>query len=173
MGNNARKLYSYHVWANEKLIKHLKALPDTTTWTQQVQSVFPSIRETLLHIYSVDNVWLLTVSNDTINIDEMITEVGRIRTESETWNIEQLEAQFHTLAGRYVDFMEQQGDLDEAKQISHPHYGTLDTSYSDLIQHVVNHGTYHRGNVTAMLRQLGQAGTATDYIHYLYDLTHQ
>ncbi|WP_028545703.1 DinB family protein [Paenibacillus taiwanensis] len=172
MGNDARKLYRYHVWANEKLIKHLKAIPDTI-WTEQVQSVFPSIRETLLHIYSVDHVWLLTISNDTINIDEMIIEVGRLRTEAQAWDIEQLEAQFHTLAGRYTDFMEQQADLDEAKQISHPHYGTLDTSYSDLIQHVVNHGTYHRGNVTAMLRQLGQAGTSTDYILYLYELAHQ
>ncbi|WP_379865959.1 DinB family protein [Laceyella putida] len=39
---------------------------------------------------------------------------------------------------------------------------------SELVQHVVNHGTYHRGNITAMLRQLDNKGTFTDFIFYLY-----
>jgi uncharacterized damage-inducible protein DinB len=37
------------------------------------------------------------------------------------------------------------------------------------MQHVVNHGTYHRGNITAMLRQLGSKGISTDFIFYLYE----
>ncbi|MEH7531611.1 DinB family protein, partial [Priestia megaterium] len=32
-----------------------------------------------------------------------------------------------------------------------------------------NHGTYHRGNITAMLRQLGHPGVMTDYVLYLYE----
>ncbi len=38
-----------------------------------------------------------------------------------------------------------------------------------ILNHVVNHGTYHRGNVTAMLRQQGYAGVATDYLFFLMD----
>ncbi len=30
-------------------------------------------------------------------------------------------------------------------------------AFSQMVQHVVNHGTYHRGQVTTMLRQLGVA----------------
>jgi uncharacterized damage-inducible protein DinB len=30
------------------------------------------------------------------------------------------------------------------------------------LQHVVNHGTYHRGQVTTLLRQLGAAPVSTD-----------
>ncbi|MCM3024666.1 DinB family protein [Heyndrickxia ginsengihumi] len=37
----------------------------------------------------------------------------------------------------------------------------------ELIQHIVNHGTYHRGNLAAMIRQLGYQGTSTDYITFL------
>jgi uncharacterized damage-inducible protein DinB len=37
-----------------------------------------------------------------------------------------------------------------------------------MILHVVNHGTYHRGNITAMLRQMGYASVPTDYGIYLY-----
>jgi len=35
-----------------------------------------------------------------------------------------------------------------------------------IMQHVVNHGTYHRGQVIAMLRQLGAKGVATDLIAF-------
>ena len=53
--------------------------------------------------------------------------------------------------------------------MQHPKLGTLESTYADIILHVVNHGTYHRGNVTAMLRQLGHPGVPTDYVYYLYE----
>ncbi|HEU5394788.1 MAG TPA: DinB family protein [Candidatus Methylomirabilis sp.] len=34
------------------------------------------------------------------------------------------------------------------------------------MQHVVNHSTYHRGQVITMLRQLGAKPVATDLIAY-------
>lgn len=44
----------------------------------------------------------------------------------------------------------------------------MKTSVSELMPHVVNHGTYHRGNITVMLRQIGYASITTDYGLYLY-----
>lgn len=54
-----------------------------------------------------------------------------------------------------------------SQTFEHPKYGSLNTRFSEILQHVVNHGTYHRGNVTAMLRQQGYAGFPTDYLFYL------
>jgi uncharacterized damage-inducible protein DinB len=34
------------------------------------------------------------------------------------------------------------------------------------MQHVVNHGTYHRGQITTLLRQLGAQPILTDLMHY-------
>nr|WP_255679561.1 DinB family protein [Brevibacillus humidisoli] len=51
----------------------------------------------------------------------------------------------------------------------HPRFGELMTSYSEVVQHVVNHGTYHCGNLTAMLRQMGYAGVPTDCEFFLFD----
>ena len=36
-----------------------------------------------------------------------------------------------------------------------------------IMQHVVNHSSYHRGQVTAMLRQLGAAVVMTDLLVYV------
>jgi uncharacterized damage-inducible protein DinB len=35
------------------------------------------------------------------------------------------------------------------------------------MRHVVNHSTYHRGQLAMMLRQLGQAPPSTDFTRYL------
>jgi uncharacterized damage-inducible protein DinB len=35
-----------------------------------------------------------------------------------------------------------------------------------MLQHLVNHGTYHRGQVATMLRQLGSKAESTDLIFY-------
>jgi uncharacterized damage-inducible protein DinB len=47
------------------------------------------------------------------------------------------------------------------------HFRRLDASahtsvFWQIFQHVVNHGTYHRGQVTTMLRQLGAKAVSTD-----------
>jgi len=43
-------------------------------------------------------------------------------------------------------------------------------SLGDLLRHVVNHATYHRGQLATMLRQLGRTPPATDLVRY-YRLT--
>lgn len=35
-----------------------------------------------------------------------------------------------------------------------------------MLQHLVNHGTYHRGQITTLLRQLGATPVATDMIAF-------
>jgi uncharacterized damage-inducible protein DinB len=36
----------------------------------------------------------------------------------------------------------------------------------DLLIHVINHSTYHRGQVAAMLRRLGTPALSTDFLIY-------
>jgi uncharacterized damage-inducible protein DinB len=37
----------------------------------------------------------------------------------------------------------------------------------ESVLHAVNHGTYHRGQIVTMLRQLGAEPLATDFIHFV------
>lgn len=165
MKHRALELYDYHVWANNRVFERLKELP-ADICHQPVQSVFPSIFEVLVHIYLVDTTWLGVMRGD--GFGEIRALVVRLQDETKGKSIEEMEVLFVELSKQYNAFFDCQEDLDRPVSGEHPRFGRLETRLSQLVQHVVNHGTYHRGNITAMLRQLGHAGVPTDYVFYLY-----
>ncbi|PEA55077.1 damage-inducible protein DinB [Bacillus pseudomycoides] len=157
--------YDYHVWANKRLFAHLKTLP-ADVWSTEVQSVFSSISQTFMHMYITDTIWLGTLLGKPF--DEVKTSAIHLSEKVKGTNSEEMEQLFLNLSEDYQAFFARQENLDRVISPEHPHFGRLNTNVFELVQHVVNHGTYHRGNITAMLRQLGYAGTSTDYIFYLY-----
>ncbi|SMO78243.1 DinB family protein [Melghirimyces algeriensis] len=160
------KLYEYHAWSNKRLLHHLKELPPEL-YKQKMPSVFPSISQALAHIYVVDSLWLSVMSGDSFNQVMMI--IDQAENEVEGKRIEDMENLFLHLSERYRTFLRQQPNWNEPLSIEHPRYGKLKTNLLDLVQHVVNHGTYHRGNIAAMLRQSGHSGVPTDYLFYLFE----
>ncbi|MBP1082208.1 putative damage-inducible protein DinB/putative intracellular protease/amidase [Bacillus capparidis] len=158
--------YDYHVWANRKVFKHLNELP-RDIYTQEIQSVFPSISDAAAHIYLVDNVWLFVLSGH--SFDETVRMRDLWIEETKGVSLEEMEKLYENLTERFQEFFHQAGDMETIASYSHPRYGTLKASHSELVQHVVNHGTYHRGNITAMLRQLGHPGVPTDFAFYLFE----
>jgi uncharacterized damage-inducible protein DinB len=161
--SNAIDLYHYHVWANQKVLQHLRDLPEDIH-RKELQSVFPTIGDTLAHIYIVDNVWLSAMSGE---METIYSSLPGWQEEVKDATLSTFEACFAKVAARYEAFFARQTNLEVISEYPHPTYGTLRASYSDVLQHVVNHGTYHRGNITAMLRQLGYTGPSTDYVFYL------
>ncbi|WP_028553076.1 DinB family protein [Paenibacillus sp. UNC451MF] len=166
MKHNAIELYGYHVWANDKIFNHLKTLP-RDTYDAVIQSVFPSLSKALIHIYRVDVMWLGAISGD--SYEHMVTEIQRVLKETKGIGLEDLQQLYHQAAEQFQAFFAN-NDMDVVKAYPHPQYGTLNASNADIVQHLVNHGTYHRGNITAMLRQQGHPGIPTDYAFYLYEV---
>ncbi|CAG9613383.1 hypothetical protein BACCIP111899_02598 [Bacillus rhizoplanae] len=168
MKHPALQTYDYHVWANKRLFEHLKTLP-ADVWSTEVQSVFPSISQTFAHMYITDTIWLHTLSGKPF--DEVKASAIHLSEKIKETAIKEMEQLFLNLFEDYQAFFTSKENLNEAISPEHPHFGRLETTVFELIQHVVNHGTYHRGNITAMLRQLGYTGTSTDYIFYLYAMS--
>ena len=59
-----------------------------------------------------------------------------------------------------------QEDLDRTLEYKTLKFGVYRNPLWQSMQHVVNHGTYHRGQVTTLLRQLGAQAVLTDLIHF-------
>ncbi|MCM3624422.1 DinB family protein [Brevibacillus borstelensis] len=170
MKHHAVQLYEYHIWANERIFQQLKELPEEAC-RQEIQSIFPSVYSALVHIYTADHIWLYAMAGE--SFEKIREAIGGITEETNGKSAEELQQLFRTASERYKEFLAGLPDLDATTQYRHPTYGVLETRYSDIVQHVVNHGTYHRGNIAAMLRQQGYAGVPTDYVFYLYELSQQ
>ncbi|MDQ0113805.1 putative damage-inducible protein DinB [Paenibacillus harenae] len=99
-------------------------------------------------------------------VSELMERTNRLAAQTEGKRIEELDLMMSELSVRLRKFIAEHEEL-EAMCPS----GAFQARYVDFIQHLVNHGTYHRGNVTAMLRQIGHPGTPTDFGFYLYTLS--
>ncbi|MGG4490577.1 DinB family protein [Metabacillus idriensis] len=164
--SNAVQLYDFHKWSNTRVFNRLKELP-MELYTNEIVSVFPSLSHVMVHMYLTDALWLKVIKQD--SFDSIMAYLGICRKEAENRSLEELEGMFEKLGNEYELFLNQQADSDKPFTIEHPQYGKLETNVFELIQHVANHGTYHRGNVTAMLRQQGVSGVPLDYVYYLYE----
>jgi uncharacterized damage-inducible protein DinB len=164
MTHFALQFYDFNVWANKQIFDRLKELPKDA-YRQEVQSVFSSISNVLAHVYLSDLGWIEVFTGKSMSHALMLAEQLKEQTESK--GLEEMETMFFELSERYKSFLNQKENIDKSLVIENPS-GDMKTSVSELVPHVVNHGTYHRGNITAMLRQMGYASVSTDYGIYLY-----
>ncbi|MCZ1183932.1 DinB family protein [Shouchella clausii] len=164
MNAQAHRLYDYHVWANNKVFAHLNAQEEGLL-TRQVTSVFSSIAEVLTHIYTADITWLNVMQGKNFN------EIVEIKTEKSKQvagaPLAVYQEAYQEIAQNFRQFFAA-NDLSRPIEIEHRRFGKLVCPLEDLVFHVANHGTYHRGNITAMLRQLGLTGVPTDYVFFKY-----
>ncbi|MBT2724503.1 DinB family protein [Bacillus sp. ISL-46] len=165
MVNHVENLYNYHVWANQRIIDHLKTL-SPEKYQKEMKSVFSSVSKVLSHIYLVDYGWLNILEGQ--NMNEAMQSSLQLQEKIEKLPIEDLEMEFHTLSTRFKSFLESQEDIEKRIMLDNPWASLRETSLSEMILHVVNHGTYHRGNISAMLHQLGDSSVMTDYAFYWY-----
>ncbi len=113
----ALQLYDYHVWANERVFRHLSDLPEEVS-RRELQSVFPSVFDTLVHMYRTDNTWLLAMTG---RFEEIPAAGRRILEEAREMRLPDLEARFRDMAERYRNFLNTV-DLEAVTAYPHPQY---------------------------------------------------
>ena len=64
-----------------------------------------------------------------------------------------LKAPFKELALQYQTFINENSDLTMMIDVNNPWSDPQQTNFEKTLLHVSNHGTYHLGNITIMLRQ--------------------
>ena len=170
-------LYAYNRWANERLFSALDKLNERQ-FTAAIQSSFPSIRETVFHILFAEWLWLKrwqgTSPRSTLADPDASPATWSTLTPGGTPTMKELS----TLTGLkvFADSIERQrrefltGLNDEALHSPLQFTDMAGTPYAEplvqLLQHLVNHSTYHRGQVTTMLRQTGGEAASLDMLYF-------
>ena len=143
-----RTLVDYHYWARDRTLDAAAALtPDQLT--RDMGGSFRSVRDTLAHLYAAEWAWCSRWNgvSPTAFPAEMPADVAAIRAK---WS--ELESDVRAV----LDRMGEHG-VDQAIEYKMLSGEERTSIFWQMLQHVVNHASYHRGHVTTMLRQLGAA----------------
>ena len=152
-------LLDYHYWARDRVLAAADQLTPEP-FVRDLGSSFKSVRDTLVHTYAAEWAWHSRwrgVSPTSLLPAEDFPDVQTIRS---SWT--ELEKNVRGfLAGlgeagitRVIEFKLLSGQP-----------GAM--PFWQMLQHMVNHASYHRGQVTTMLRQLGaQPAKSMDMIAF-------
>ncbi|TYP79284.1 DinB family protein [Paenibacillus methanolicus] len=164
MTNYAIEMYNYHNWANQTILERIQALPPAVL-SQDVNTSFPTIAHGLSHMLAVDTTWYQVVSGTSMPeaVQACMPLNGRILDAVEDYILA-----FDQLSVPFAALLQSHSDLELTIDLDNPYAGSRRTRLSEIVLHVVNHGTYHRGNLSTMLRQLGHASAMNDYALYWY-----
>jgi len=150
---------AFNVWANEQYIQWFKDQPDTVL-EQPIVSSFPSVRLTLLHIYAAEDVWLHRLKGDVPTIFLANTFEGS--------NAVLMDSMLSNSAD-FRDFVQAQVDafFEEAVAYKDLAGNAYSQPRAEMIQHCIQHSTFHRGQLLTIGRQLGLTQPpSTDYIRF-------
>jgi uncharacterized damage-inducible protein DinB len=154
----ARTLVDFHYWARDRMLDAVLALDDND-YSRALGSSFASVRDTLQHTFGAEVVWLRRWQGEspTTFPGEMPADAAGLR---DAW-------QAHEHAFRaYVASLDDEG-LQAVVRYRLFSGAEGESPIWQMLAHVVNHATYHRGQVTTLLRQLGATPPAsTDMIGY-------
>jgi len=150
----------YHEWAHRTLLESLAPLDDSR-YHEDVGLFFGSIHDTLNHLLLADRVWLSRFNGMTVpykRLDETLEE-NRAALAAATLAQCDAIARFVTA----LDGVTLEGTLEYHTLAGKP----MSTPYSVALMHLFNHGTHHRGQVTAAMTQLGVESPAIDLVYFL------
>jgi len=149
-------LHAFNAWASNRMFDVVEKMPGGDV-TRDMKTSHGSIHGTFVHMVGAEKIWLSrwlgTPDRSFLSTAEVPT-LTDIRT---TWERVGLET------ARFVGTMNDR-KLQETFTMTTAKGETFVHSYGQAFQHVVDHSTYHRGQIVAMMRQLGVAPPSTGLI---------
>jgi uncharacterized damage-inducible protein DinB len=160
--HDARMLTRYNVWANEVLFAAVAALPEGEA-TKPRRSIFRNMVHTLNHNYVIDRIFQAHLEGRSHGYTARNTEghpplaeLARAQQELDRWYVET------------YDGMED-ARLNDKVRFSFVGGGEGVMTRGEILQHIVNHTSYHRGFVAQMICDVPARPPVTDLTVFLRD----
>jgi uncharacterized damage-inducible protein DinB len=155
--HDVRQLLAFNQWADRQFFDALRSLA-VEPYRRDLQSSHGGIHGTLAHLVGVEKAWLFRWLQRPVTAAE---EVGRLTS------LPELRAYWEEVWREMSAFLD---TLDERKLqdtlTTQSLSGEFTATYGQMIQHVVDHSSYHRGQIVAMLRQLGVTPPSTGMMRF-------
>ena len=152
-----RRHLAYTAWATDRLMRVVEQIP-AEHLNHDFETADRTILGTLVHTFGADRIWLRRVLGEPVAAF-LTDEDRRFSTLQREWPLvlSRWQEWAHSLddqgAQAVVSFQDRQGN-------------PFSSARWEIVLHVVNHGTHHRGQVSGFLRKLGHAPPILDLIWY-------
>lgn len=153
-----KTLYEFNSWANGSMIESIRPLPPDA-WGRDLASSHGGIQGTLVHTMGAEEIWLKRWNGESPSRFYAASDFPTMASVEERWSEVNRE------------LLEFSRGLSPARAEAAIGYRDLKgNSHSQplwqMMQHLVNHSTYHRGQIVTMMRQLGAQPAVTDLIAF-------
>ena len=161
--NDARTLTRYNAWANELIFAAVAALPEGEA-VKTRRSVFRNMVHTLNHNYVIDRIFQAHLEGrghgyTARNTPEHppLAELWRSQQELDKWYVDTFDGMDEIRLNQTVNFTFVGG-------------GEGSMTRGEMLQHIVNHTSYHRGFVAQMIYDVPARPPTTDLTVFLRDV---
>ena len=155
----------YNIWANRRLYDACAALPESVYFNPRASGFFKTIHGALNHIMVGDRAWMRRITGDgpTPNAldEELHATLADLRVAREAED------------ARILDYV---GSCDEGELARVVRFTPLTASpdsrsVAEMLGHLFNHQTHHRGQVHALLSDAGADPPPLDLIYFLREVS--
>ena len=157
-----RLLLEFHYWARDRVFAAVEPLT-VEDYERPMGNSFPSIRDTLNHVYLAEWIWYSRWNG----VSPTAFPTGELP------DLATLKSRWSDMEGKVRAYVDAAGDAALNRVIEYRLMSGKEGASPlwQMVVHVVNHATYHRGQVTTLLRQLGAPpAQSTDMITYFREV---
>lgn len=152
MLNHFLGLSKYETWASSLTIDSIDTVPQSARATPQFQRAI----QVMAHIQIARRVWLARLKNEAWRVDDWFP----------AWPIAESRRTALELDGAWGSFLASltPADMDKPCRYASSEGVRYESSFSEIIAHVLNHSTYHRGQIARLVTEAGGRRAGTDLI---------
>jgi uncharacterized damage-inducible protein DinB len=158
--NAFRHFYDYHFTENRKVWDSYVTPLSHEQFTQDVDYSHGSVRNQIVHLMSVDEVWFCELRG--VEPSEPLPPANLDNRNIIRTHWDRVEQSMRDYLAELRDDMLFDKPIEEPEE-------DKDLIVWQVLLHVVNHGTDHRAQLLRLLNDLGVKTASQDYIFYVYD----
>ena len=151
---------AYSAWASQRLVEAAAKLSEAEL-TRDFGTADKSVLGTLVHVFAADRVWLARVLG---HVPARFIDVER------DMKMSVLETDWPAVMAGWQEYLDTAADMTAPITYKDLKGNSYTTQLSQIVLHVVNHGTHHRGQASGFLRSMGHVPPPLDLIFYYRQL---
>lgn len=152
-----RQQLEYSFRASEQVLQSLRPVAEEDL-RRNLGNSHGGLLDAAVHIFQADRIWLSRVTGNPL---------PSLAKPGESWTLDTLTAAWREVGRQWLEWAGTVRDVREILAYRNLSGQPYEMELWQVVFHLVNHATYHRGQITTMLRQIGHTPVPTD-LHTFY-----